>query len=253
MLGACRRSVLRPSALSGVAVLVVVLVATIGTLAAPAAQAAISPTSPTSGPFGYLVWLQDVPACVPARDNELAFVRARVNGRPLYPFFPYKDGGGANGLGAILKIARLGAYHDSVVDGRRWLRDRVKRQIKLCGTKTKIFLTGFSQGAQVTADTYQRDLRAEQRRYVTGVALFGDPYFNHRDEKARRGNHQWVSGVLGRRRREFNNSRVVSYCHKWDPVCQVISEFRLIQNGFSKHFDYGVVDGAAAAHYLSRR
>jgi Cutinase/von Willebrand factor type A domain len=131
------------------------------------------------------------------------------------------------GLGAVRRTP--GRYHDSVVAGKKWLREHVKQKIDHCGAKTKIVLSGFSQGAQVVGDVYQELERSGQAGYVFGVVLFGDPYFNPKKDgrgssqgKWRHGNRSGALGqrpVYGRHGRAYLH-RVRSYCHKRDPVCQ---------------------------------
>lgn len=127
-----------------------------------------------------------------------------------------------NGLGAITKLPGIGAYHDSVEDGKEWLRDEIRTVVADCGARTEILLVGYSQGAQVAADVYQRDLTSQEWDQVAGVALFGDPYFNPADGVVGRSTYSRSrSGLLGRRSRfGAPSGRVLSYCHAHDPICQ---------------------------------
>jgi hypothetical protein len=106
------------------------------------------------------------------------------------------------------------------VDGERWLRDFIPRELRACPA-IKLVLVGYSQGAQVTGDVYQRDVSRAEKRSIDAVWLFGDPYFNARDAAADRGNYDHQrSGALGKRRNFGGDQRVRSVCHHHDPVCQ---------------------------------
>ena len=105
--------------------------------------------------------------------------------------------------------------------GQRELADRHRLTVP-CGP---VLLTGYSQGAQVTADVYQNG----STRNVLGVVLFGDPYFNPKDPAVDRGDysrHPGRDGWFGARIRfgtepgVVSRGRVISYCHDGDPVCQ---------------------------------
>ena len=61
------------------------------------------------------------------------------------------------------------------------------QHLSACALQTTIVLVGYSQGAQVTADVYQRDLTDAQRQMVAAIVLFGNPYFNRHDSAADRG------------------------------------------------------------------
>jgi hypothetical protein len=129
----------------------------------------------------------------------------------------------ANGAGAITKLPVLGAYHASVVQGKRLLDAEVASLTSACGHRTALVLVGYSQGAQVTADVYQRQLTAGQRSNVAGVVLFGDPYFDGGDRRVDRGSFSGRrDGLLGRRPPFGKTGRtlVLSYCHSHDPICQ---------------------------------
>jgi Tol biopolymer transport system component len=116
-------------------------------------------------------------------------------------------------VGALLHTG--GSYHASVVQGRDWLSSELATISKIC-PKTKMILTGYSQGAQVTGDVYQNGSTS----HVLAVVLFGDPYFNSRDSRVDRGSFRvGPKGGLGSRPK-FNGGHVLSYCHANDPVCQ---------------------------------
>lgn len=129
----------------------------------------------------------------------------------------------ANGAGAASKLSGIGvgAYHDSVVNGRKKLAQKVRGVIRDCGD-TAIVLAGYSQGAQVTADVFQRDLSGVERSKVRAIVLFGDPYFNGGDRTVARGSFSGRrDGLLGKRTAfSSNGPLVLSYCHSHDPICQ---------------------------------
>jgi Cutinase len=111
-------------------------------------------------------------------------------------------------------------------------------------------LVGYSQGAQVTGDVVQK-LSADLLSHVLGVALFGDPYFNTRDYRVDRGNHQHLDGLLGTRP-IFTGVSVLSYCHKYDPICQgPLDYITLAEHQFKPHENYPP-DAVAAASHFSR-
>lgn len=139
---------------------------------------------------------------------------------------PYPAGGGAFSLvGAKFKIPHLGAYHDSVVLGKRWLRSKISAYLNICES-TKVFLVGYSQGAQVTADVVQEP-KASEWTNVQGVVLFGDPSYNPSGSSNRYGlnepdvkkRHTAQRGAL-HMRSAFNDPKVLSFCHRSDPACQ---------------------------------
>ena len=129
---------------------------------------------------------------------------------------PYPAVGAWSFPGAGIKLP--GAYNKSVVAGKTWLGQELSRLASNCRGQTKILLTGYSQGAQVTADVVQQGTVSD----VFGVVLFGDPYFNSRDEVDRGDFERGRNGVLGRRPlfRAPLRKQVLSFCHDHDPVCQ---------------------------------
>ncbi|MDB5160781.1 MAG: carbohydrate esterase family 5 protein [Candidatus Saccharibacteria bacterium] len=151
--------------------------------------------------------------------------------------------------GAVVKLPL--DYYNSVVVGKAWLRQKILKEANAC-REMRIFLTGYSQGAQVAADVYQEGFWP----YVAGVALFGDPYFNHQDKQADQGNYQKaLDGRLGMRPlfdRQMA-SHVLSYCHRHDPVCQQpLSYFELVRYRFTKHKNYSALgEPEQAARYLA--
>jgi hypothetical protein len=130
-----------------------------------------------------------------------------------------------NGLGAGTKLSGLGlgAYHASAVDGSQALATKVTDEVgSRCGQTTKLVLVGYSQGAQLTADVFQRTLTAAQRKQIVAVVLFGDPYFNGGDRTVDRGSFSGRrDGLLGKRATFTpETTLVLSYCHSHDPICQ---------------------------------
>lgn len=136
-----------------------------------------------------------------------------------------------NLFGAFLQLSGvgLGAYHDSVNDGKTELRKRIETWTQACDSRfTKIVLVGYSQGAQVVADIYQEMWRQDSANtvgWIYGMVLFGDPYFNRNSVgtiaplSVLDGNY---IGSLGRRPAfpVSQAARILSYCHRGDPVCR---------------------------------
>ncbi len=155
-----------------------------------------------------------------------------------------------NLVGAGTGIPKLGAYHDSVVQGKHWLSTQIASRIVKCD-HAKILLIGYSQGAQVTADVYQK-ISAGLRRHISGVALFGDPYFNPHDDVADRGKFgHALHGVLGHRPifATDTHKHVLSYCHKYDLICQApFTAFPVaaVRYKLSQHKNYKIESKQAA-------
>ncbi len=150
-------------------------------------------------------------------------------------------------VGALLKLP--GAYHQSVVSGKQWLKNEIKSLSKTC-PRGAILLSGYSQGAQVTADVYQ----AQSWPQVKGVVLFGDPYFNPADPADKGSFSKGKRGALGRRPlyARSTSGKVVSYCHLHDPVCQGVDQ--AILHGFSQHENYNKLgEPQAAARVLANK
>ena len=148
---------------------------------------------------------------------------------------PYPAVGWTSFLGAVLQLPA--GYHESVAAGSTWLRSELSQLGTAC-PHAKFILTGYSQGAQVAGDVYQR------RSYpkVLGVVLFGDPYFNSRDSKVDQGSFvRGLNGNLGTRPVFGATMRghVRSYCHNHDPVCQgPLSFAELALYRFTRHSNY---------------
>jgi hypothetical protein len=140
-----------------------------------------------------------------------------------------------NLVGAGAHIGLLGAYTGSVNDGKKMLRKEVSDEERIC-PKLKLVLVGYSQGAQVVADVYSRDLTAKQRSRIIGVVAFGDPYFNPADTAVDQGSYDPTRhGILGKRKLypANHNAQVFSICHNHDPICQGPGRV-----AFSQHRNY---------------
>jgi hypothetical protein len=149
-----------------------------------------------------------------------------------------------NLAGAKFPLPKLGAYNDSVKDGRASLDRLVPREVNAC-PKTKIVLTGYSQGAQVAADYSQQNAKL-----VDGLLLFGDPKFNAHDTGDRGGFKKQLHGALGERA-PYDTLLALSYCHQHDPVCQ-FSTGDLKKYGTAKHKNYNKLgEPQAAARYFA--
>lgn len=123
-------------------------------------------------------------------------------------------------------------YAKSVGKGEKWLVKQLTVDTKAC-PDARILLTGYSEGAQVTADVYQAATPA-LRSHVLAVVLFSDPYFNSADTVADQptgvpeggfvpGVDGALAGVFGQPRPLFapdTYGHVFSFCHHGDPVCQ---------------------------------
>jgi Cutinase len=137
-------------------------------------------------------------------------------------------------------------YDESVDAGRHWLRERLRELRASCDASTRLVVTGFGLGAQVAGDVVQEDgvVAGKLRKMLLGVVLFGDPLFNGRDLQAGRGGFEpGRHGALGRRARFAdslftNRTRVLSYCHANDPVCQLMRPRAARLHRFSQHRNY---------------
>jgi pimeloyl-ACP methyl ester carboxylesterase len=120
-------------------------------------------------------------------------------------------------------------YNRSIDTGINALTAHVGGFLHTCH-QSDVVLAGFSQGAQVVADTYQRYLSGAEQARVAGIALFGDPRF--------KGGQPGPVNV-GSFKRRFNGivaqvyhrrvwaaadyDKVKSYCVNHDPVCNFSS------------------------------
>lgn len=174
-------------------------------------------------------------------------------------------GGFFNLSGAFVKLSGpgLGAYHDSVNDGKAELRRRISTWTQACDSRfTKIVLVGYSQGAQIVADVYQENWKRDSANtiaWIYGMVLFGDPYFNRNSVGTIA---PWsildggvYKGSLGERPAfpVSQANRIVSYCHRGDPVCRGSRGLRPI--GLKRyHTNYHTAgDAADAGRWLSTR
>lgn len=129
---------------------------------------------------------------------------------------------------ALAALKLPGPYSDSVNAAKGVASRHFKAMISDCPSKTLALFVGYSQGAQVTADTYQDALLAHPERVAGGI-FYGDPYF--RGDSIYGSSGRWPGsfdpdrhGGLGQRPefRGATGSRVISTCHPDDMVCQGI-------------------------------
>jgi Cutinase len=146
--------------------------------------------------------------------------------------------------GAKLKVGS--AYLKSEASGVDWLSAQIPALRSKCPA-SKLILTGYSQGAQVTADVIDQGGNFSN---VAGAVLFGDPKFNGKDVNHDRGSYRYgVNGGLGARPL-FPLKHVLSYCHANDPVCQNRANPLA---GFTWHDNYDKLgEPAEAARYLTQ-
>lgn len=171
---------------------------------------------------------------------------------------PFKAAGGSPTLvAAALKLPVL--YYPSLVKIKDWVRNTVLELSGAC-PDTKLFLVGYSQGAQAVGDVYQ------ERPWptVVGVVLFGDPLYNHADSsdrfglniKANRRIKTKLDGALAapHARKPFNNSKVLSFCHQEDLFCQApLSRYELMLFKTKEHKNYEKFgEPAMAAQYFAQ-
>lgn len=157
----------------------------------------------------------------------------------------------ANGIGAGLRQKWIGDYDNSVARGKELLREIIESEVAACPA-TQIMLAGYSQGAQVVGDVFQ-ELSPGIRSHINSVALWGDPKY-HNDPNASFNHALTNQGVLGTRTAfpmdpsavdSSGRSKVRTYCHPTDPVCQGASQ--LLKHGKSGHFGYEKVEARTAA------
>lgn len=153
------------------------------------------------------------------------------------------------GLLSLLKAkSRIpgNTYNRSVTKGRKWLTGKITSLQKSC-EKTKLYLVGYSQGAQLTGDVYQANSFAN----VVGVLLFGDTHFNPDDTSTHSYGQTNLFGSLGKRG-PFNDPKVQSYCHVGDPVCGW-SKTSLLTNFLRMHKNYHELgEPRLAAKYFAK-
>lgn len=151
----------------------------------------------------------------------------------------------ANGIGAGLKVPGLGAYHDSIVEGKRFLRAQIGTISSRC-PGSRLFVVGYSAGAQVSADVYQA-LDPLDRSHIHALVLFGDPYFRGDSAHGQSTYSSRRHGALGQRNEYAADSsgRVLSYCHAGDLVCQGLPGLT------GERHKYHSIEPALAARYLA--
>lgn len=164
---------------------------------------------------------------------------------------PYPAAGGKWALfGAYVGVRFFGKYNDSVIEGSNWLAADVERELGLC-PRTKVILTGYSQGAEVVGNVIER---FDYGRLWAAV-LFGDPEFNSLDGYRNRWSFSdYNQGRLGERfSLKDKVARFLSFCHAKDPVCQNLSIAATRRLGFKWHTNYeDLGEPEVAARYLSR-
>lgn len=128
------------------------------------------------------VWAQGLgpPAQAFAKDlgTRLRGVQFTANAPPGYPAVP--------DINAVPPFFHKNSYLASVGSGVAQLIEMLKAQETACSDKTRIYLAGYSQGAEVTAVAFRSERRHDPwvGRIVAGVVLFGDPLFNRKDPSA---------------------------------------------------------------------
>lgn len=123
-----------------------------------------------------------------------------------------------------------GAYPDSVTDGINDTQAKIQAYVDACGDAARIVLLGYSQGGNVMTDTLAggvdkpAPIPASLQRYITGVAVFGDPTFTAAQSFDR--GTATKDGIFARE--EGGASLALlntyagvlrSYCDKHDPFC----------------------------------
>jgi hypothetical protein len=117
-------------------------------------------------------------------------------------------------------------YYTSVRGGVRAVRNAVSSHVRgRCGLKSPIVMAGYSQGAHVVGNAFDRLTNAEKSR-VVGVALVADPLFNGSAsvnvgdfDPDRNGVIPEIVGSPAREVPQRWRDRVSSYCTASDPVC----------------------------------
>lgn len=110
-----------------------------------------------------------------ALGRRLSNVQYTANPPPGYPAVPALDA-----------VLHKSTYIASVNSGATQLDAMLKAQEAACSDKTRVYLAGYSQGAELSAAAYRTALRHDPwaGRIVAGVVLFGDPLFNRKDPSA---------------------------------------------------------------------
>ena len=134
--------------------------------------------------------------------------------------------GNAGGAFFNVDAGQFGRYRQSVQAGISWLTAYLEAPPSQpgCG-QSRFVLSGYSQGAQVVADTVTA-LPSNYQSRIAAVVLFGDPQFNGHSAADRstyiRGRDGVLSGISGARPEypSWLAGKVLSFCHADDPVCQ---------------------------------
>lgn len=178
-------------------------------------------------------------------------VQYTANGPPAYP-----------AVGASTVATNKQVYLDSVRGGAIQLVVMVRVEHAKCPS-TKMFVVGYSQGAELTADAYLSEVEDKAVfNSIAGVVLFGDPLYNHNDsatgqtalqEKTQTALTQ--NGILTMHGplhvgapHSFPRStisRVLSYCIAKDPICQGVVGNSITNGEHSLYTDVGDPEDAA--------
>lgn len=158
-------------------------------------------------------------------------------------------------------------YRKSVASGVKALTKGVGDFLSgSCRKRTRVELVGYSQGAQVVADTYQHHLSDNERIHIEHIALLGDPEFygGQRGPVDVGTYNRLLNGIaagLHPRNWPASDYRMVrSYCLAGDPICNDLSLPQAVACGIQPscpHFHYpdsGLAGGATytldAARFL---
>jgi hypothetical protein len=159
--------------------------------------------------------------------------------------FTYNAPPGYPAVTAFTAVVVPSTYNSSEAAGASQLSVMIQREAQVCPL-TRLFLAGYSQGAQLTGDVAERITSISTN--VAGVVLFADPLYNHNDPvdvNPRLTN----DGILSDPRfgahapHSFSSgfsSRILSYCLPTDGVCQGLGIYlRNNARGTGIHGQYG--------------
>ena len=133
-------------------------------------------------------------------------------------------------------------WFQGVQVGEAWLASKVRAEIVACPTAS-LYLTGYSQGAEITGDVYST-FGPAIRSHIAGVVLFGDPRYKQTSFAGRTTQYQKKTqahlrhnGALSTRGEFPTGSRgkILSYCHARDPICQGLGQ---LIHGIGAHTSY---------------
>lgn len=118
-------------------------------------------------------------------------------------------------------------YFPSVARGVDTLTAELKAITEDCGQRTRFVVAGYSQGAHVVGDMVQAAPANVQVRILATV-LFADPKFNPAEPASLHGSFEpGRAGLFLPRpptlRASVNGHAVLSYCRRFDAVCQGIA------------------------------